>query len=72
MHDGEERGIFLADKDLQLKYLKDCLNMFLQVIDSFNQESANLEDIDRFIQMIDDLEAKHEQLKKTGKKPLAV
>jgi hypothetical protein len=57
-------GNAVYEKDLQLKYLKDRLNMFLQVIDSIDPKSADLSDIERLIQMIDDLEVKYEQFKK--------
>jgi hypothetical protein len=57
-------GNAVYEKDLQLKYLKDRLNMFLQVIDSIDPESADLSDIERLIQMINDLEVKYEQFKK--------
>lgn len=43
------------EKD-QIKYLKDRLQTFLEVIDKLNPESTNLEDIDRLIQIIDEME----------------
>jgi hypothetical protein len=41
--------------------------MFLNVIDSIDFESAGLADIERLIQMINDLEVKYEQFKKLVK-----
>ncbi|MEC2075323.1 SE1561 family protein [Metabacillus fastidiosus] len=52
------------DKDSQITYLKTRLNMFLEVIDSMDPESTELEDIDRLIGMLDDLEGKYERFKK--------
>ncbi|WP_027410725.1 SE1561 family protein [Anoxybacteroides tepidamans] len=57
-------GNAVQDKDLQLKYLKERLNMFLHMIDSLDPESTELEDIDRLIEVIDSLELKYEQFKK--------
>ncbi|MDF0725890.1 SE1561 family protein [Cytobacillus sp. S13-E01] len=56
-------GNALHEKDSQVKYLKDRLNMFLEVIDSMDPEATDLDDIDRLIQMIDDLEVKYDQFK---------
>jgi ribosome biogenesis GTPase A len=56
-------GNAIHDKDSQLDYLKDRLNMFLEVIDSLDPESTELDDIDRLIQMLDDLEFKNDQFK---------
>lgn len=44
------------EKNPQLTYLKDRLQTFLDIIDELNPESTNLEDIDRLIQMIDEIE----------------
>ena len=57
-------GNAVRDKDSQVRYLKDRLNMFVHVLDSMEPENTDLEDIDRLITMIDDLEAKCEQFKK--------
>jgi len=40
----------------QVEYLKNRLNAFLEIIDTLDPESTELEDIDRLIQMLDDLE----------------
>ncbi len=57
-------GNAVRDKDSQVKYLKERLNMFAEVLDSIEPEHTDLEDIDRLIAMIDDLELKCEQFKK--------
>jgi len=41
--------------------------MFIEVIDSLDPESTELEDIDRLIGMLDDLEGKYERFKKDWK-----
>ncbi|WP_099355487.1 SE1561 family protein [Fredinandcohnia onubensis] len=60
-------GNAIRDKDLQITYLKNRLNMFVEVIDSLDPESTDLEDIDRLIGMLDDLEGKYERFKKDWK-----
>jgi hypothetical protein len=60
-------GNAIHDKDLQITYLKNRLNMFFEVIDSLDPESTELEDIDRLIGMLDDLEGKYERFKKDWK-----
>jgi hypothetical protein len=57
-------GNAVHDKDSQLVYLKERLNMFVQVIDTIEPEDVDLEDIDRLLNMLDDLEKKCEQFKK--------
>jgi hypothetical protein len=57
-------GNAVQDKDSQLSYLKNRLNMFLEVLDSMDPESTDVDDIDRLLQMLDDLEFKHDQFKK--------
>ncbi|MCP1122205.1 hypothetical protein CN326_20830 [Bacillus sp. AFS018417] len=52
------------DKDSQLVYLKERLNMFLEVIDTIEPEDVELEDVDRLLEMLDDIEFKCEQFKK--------
>ena len=60
-------GNAVHDKDSQITYLKNRLNMFIEVIDSLDPESTELEDIDRLIGMLDDLEGKYERFKKDWK-----
>ncbi|WHX79458.1 SE1561 family protein [Priestia flexa] len=58
-------GNAVHDSKSQVRYLKERLNMFMQVLDSIEPETTDLEDIDRLITMIDDLELKCEQFKKS-------
>lgn len=56
---GEDNlGSPVTDKNSQLSFLKQRLNMFLDVIESIDPEDADLDDIDRLISMVDDLESK--------------
>jgi len=61
-------GNAVSDQNLQLTYLKTRLNMFLEVLEAIDPETTELEDIDRLIQMIDDLEMKYERFKKDWEK----
>lgn len=57
-------GNAVNNKDQQIDYLKNRLDMFMNVIDSLDPEATDVEDIDRLISMLDDLEAKYERFKK--------
>ncbi len=57
-------GNAIHDNDSQVFYLKQRLSMFLEVLESVDAESTDLDDIDRMIQMLDDLELKVQQFKK--------
>ncbi|MBU8678932.1 hypothetical protein KM873_19115 [Bacillus subtilis] len=57
-------GNAVNNKDQQIDYLKNRLDMFMNVIDSLDPEVTDVEDIDRLISMLDDLEAKYERFKK--------
>jgi hypothetical protein len=57
-------GKAASNRDDQVLYLKQRLGMFLEVLDSIDPEHTDLDDIDRLIQMIDDLEMKVDQFKK--------
>nr|WP_106781161.1 SE1561 family protein [Lysinibacillus timonensis] len=57
----------ITDKDQQLTYLKERLQIFLEVLDAIEPETTSLEDIDRLIQMIDDVEDKIEQFNNRDK-----
>ncbi|MGM0875949.1 MAG: SE1561 family protein [Bacillota bacterium] len=61
-------GNAVQDKDSQLSYLKNRLNMFLEVLDSMDPESTDVDDIDRLLQMLNDIEFKHDQFKKDWEK----
>ncbi|MCP8969913.1 SE1561 family protein [Ectobacillus ponti] len=56
-------GSPVYDKDSQLSYLKQRLNMFAEVIESIEPEDVEVEDIDRLLEMLDELEQKCEQFK---------
>ncbi|CAH0345190.1 SE1561 family protein [Bacillus sp. CECT 9360] len=56
-------GKSITNKDDQLIYLKERLSMFMEVIDNIEPEHTGLEDIDRLISLIDELEIKVEQFK---------
>lgn len=51
----------INDKKQQVNYLRERLEIFLEVLDAIDPETTELEDIDRLIQMMDDLEDKMEQ-----------
>ncbi|HYK74326.1 MAG TPA: SE1561 family protein [Pseudoneobacillus sp.] len=51
-------GSPIQEKSTQVQFLKTRLNMFSDVLDSIDPEEVDLEDIDRLINMIDDLENK--------------
>jgi hypothetical protein len=46
------------NKDAQVDFLKQRLNMFLDVLDAIDPEETDLDDIDRLISMLDDMESK--------------
>ncbi|MBT2584073.1 SE1561 family protein [Planococcus sp. ISL-109] len=56
-------GKSITDKEQQVSYMKQRLSMFLDVLDAIEPESTELEDIDRLIAMVDDLEDKMKQFK---------
>lgn len=51
-------GSSITDKNEQVTFLKTRLNMFMDVLDAIDPEEAELEDIDRLIEMIDEIESK--------------
>ncbi len=56
-------GSPIMNKDEQMNFLKQRLTMFLEVLDNIDPEAADLEDVDRLIEMLDELETKCEQFK---------
>ncbi|MFP8784091.1 SE1561 family protein [Planococcus plakortidis] len=56
-------GKSITDKEQQVTYIKQRLSMFLDVLDAIEPESTELEDIDRLIAMVDDLDNKMQQFK---------
>lgn len=57
-------GKAATNKEDQIQYLRSRLNMFLEVLDAIEPETADVDDIDRLIAMLDDLEGKYERFKK--------
>lgn len=57
-------GNSVTDKDRQIDYLKNRLEMFMTVIDSIDPESTEVEDIDRLLKMLDEIEEKYKRFKK--------
>ncbi len=51
-------GSPVHDKNSQVNFLKQRLNMFLDVLEAIDPEEADLDDIDNLIKMIDELENK--------------
>ncbi|WP_066298349.1 SE1561 family protein [Bacillus sp. FJAT-29937] len=51
-------GSPIQDKNNQVVFLKQRLNMFIDVLDAIEPEEADIEDIDRLIEIIDDIESK--------------
>ncbi|AMO86925.1 ribosome biogenesis GTPase A [Solibacillus kalamii] len=51
----------ITNKEQQVTYLKERLEIFLEVLDAIDPETTEIEDIDRLIQMMDDLEEKMDQ-----------
>lgn len=56
-------GSPIQEKGDQVVFLKQRLNMFLDLLDAIEPESTDLEDIDRLISIIDDLESKCREFK---------
>ncbi|MFJ8237558.1 SE1561 family protein [Ureibacillus sp. NPDC094379] len=51
----------ISDKNKQVTYLKERLQIFLEVLDAIDPETADVEDIDNLLKIIDDLEDKMDQ-----------
>lgn len=56
-------GSPILDKNMQVSFLKQRLNMFLDMLDAIDPEVTELEDIDRLISMVDELESKCREFK---------
>ncbi|ANU26036.1 SE1561 family protein [Planococcus versutus] len=54
-------GKSITSKEQQVSYMKQRLSMFLEVLDTIEPENTELEDIDRLIAMVDDLDDKMKQ-----------
>lgn len=53
----------ITDKEKQIAYLKERLQIFVEVLDAIDPETTSVEDIDRLISIIDDVEEKMEEFK---------
>jgi|GraSoiStandDraft_46_1057282.scaffolds.fasta_scaffold980576_1 hypothetical protein len=51
-------GSPVQNKNTQVDFLKHRLNMFIDVLDAIDPEDTELEDIDRLISMLDEMESK--------------
>lgn len=51
-------GSPIKEPGTQVDFLKKRLNMFLDVLESIEPETTDLEDIDRLLEIVDELEAK--------------
>ena len=51
----------ITNKEQQVNYLKERLEIFFLFLDAIDPETTELEDIDRLIKMMDDLEEKMDQ-----------
>lgn len=51
-------GNQINDKNVQVSFLKQRLNMFIDVLDAIDPEETDLEDIDRLISILDEMESK--------------
>ncbi|WP_066307663.1 SE1561 family protein [Bacillus sp. FJAT-29814] len=51
-------GSQIHDKNVQVNFLKQRLNMFIDVLDAIDPEETDLEDIDRLISILDEMESK--------------
>ena len=58
----------ITNKEQQVTYLKERLEIFLEVLDAIDPKTTEIEDIDRLIQMMDDLEEKMDQFQSREEK----
>lgn len=63
MKRGVLMGKSITNKDQQVSYLKERLQIFMEVLDTIDPETTELEDIDRLIAMVDDIEVKMDTFK---------
>ncbi|WP_070121060.1 SE1561 family protein [Bacillus marinisedimentorum] len=60
-------GKAVKDNESQLNYLKNRLELFMDVIDSLDPESTDVEDIDRLLEMLDNIQTKVDRFQKDKK-----
>ncbi|RHW41568.1 hypothetical protein D1B31_07570 [Neobacillus notoginsengisoli] len=51
-------GKEITDKDTQVTFLKQRLNLFMDLLDAIEPEEADVDDIDRLLEIIDEIESK--------------
>jgi hypothetical protein len=51
-------GSQIHEKNGQVNFLKQRLNMFIDVLDAIDPEDTDLDDIDRLISILDEMESK--------------
>ncbi|MDT8860954.1 SE1561 family protein [Alkalihalobacillus sp. MEB130] len=56
-------GGAIHDKKEQMNYLQNRLDMVMTVLDTIDPEEAGVEDIDRLLAMLDDIETKCKQFR---------
>jgi Mn-containing catalase len=57
-------GNSVHDKESQLTYIHNRMDMLVKVLDTIDAESAGVSEIDRIIEMLDDIELKCQQFRK--------
>jgi hypothetical protein len=53
----------INEKNTQVLFLKQRLDMFSDLLDAIDPEEADLEDIDRMIQIVEEMDAKCREFK---------
>ncbi|PLR92862.1 SE1561 family protein [Bacillus sp. T33-2] len=53
----------INEKNGQVDFLKHKLNMFLDLLDAIDPEDTDIEDIDRMISIVDEMESKCREFK---------
>jgi hypothetical protein len=53
----------INDKNTQVVFLKQRLDMFSELLEAIDPEEADLEDIDRMIQIVEEMDAKCREFK---------
>ncbi|WP_306807287.1 SE1561 family protein [Mesobacillus jeotgali] len=53
----------INDKNTQVVFLKQRLDMFAELLEAIDPEEADLDDIDRMIQIVEEMDAKCREFK---------
>ncbi|MBY6038365.1 hypothetical protein KUV80_17135 [Fictibacillus nanhaiensis] len=56
-------GNSIQDKSSQKEYIKNRIDLLVDVLDSIDAETAGIDEIDKIISMLDDLEMKCKQFR---------